>query len=61
MEDIVSSLAPVTDPIDSDPNKGPPACTNRMRLNLVQKQRKASLWDQRKERWEILLYRACFR
>ena len=50
MEDIVSSLAPVAGPIDSDPNKGPPAYTNRMRLNLVQKQRKASLWDQRERR-----------
>ena len=56
----MSSLAPVTDPTDSDPDKGPPAGTNRTRLNLVQKQRKASLWDQRKQRWEVLLYRACF-
>lgn len=43
MGDIMSSLAPVTDPTDSDPDKGPPAGTNRTRLNLVQKQRKVIL------------------
>lgn len=43
----------VTDPFELGPNKGPSA--NRRRLNSVQKQRKAFLFDQRMERCERLV------